>query len=104
MLSPLAWWKTDTARHSFFFANFLVGLPFTIFNTYVFYQIQTVGFLIGHDKDGLPCTGTYCIVPFGNSELDLNTAVLYLNALGYALGGALTVIITAYADYWSKTF
>jgi hypothetical protein len=54
MLSSLqTWWQRDTALHGFVFSNFLVGLPFTVFNTYVLYQVQIVGFLIGTDVSGL---------------------------------------------------
>ena len=99
--SPVAWWKQDTALNTYIFGLFLVGLPFTIFGTYVVYQLQVVGYLIGTDSDGQPCVD-YCLVPFGSQKLDLNSVLLYLNALGFGLGGALSLLISAYADFWSE--
>ncbi|KAK5691001.1 hypothetical protein LTR17_025776 [Elasticomyces elasticus] len=102
MLSPLQnWWKRDSALHSFVYANFLIGLPFTVFNTYVIYQLQIVGFLLGTDANGQPCT-TYCIVPWAGTNMDLNSIILYLNAIGFGVGGAVTLVLSAYSDYWSR--
>ncbi len=126
MQFPLAhWWTRDTALHSFVFCNFLIGLPFTIFNTYVIYQLQIVGYLIGTDVswrrlnrprmlrkmrtvtdyndqvDDQPCT-TYCIVPWAGSRLDLNSVLLYLNAIGFGVGGAVTMFLSAYSDFWPR--
>jgi hypothetical protein len=92
--------KKDFALNSYIFCLFLIGLPFTLFGTYVIYQIQVVGFLIGADADGLPCT-LYCLVPFGGRQLDLNSALLYLNAMGFGFGGFFSIFISAYADFWS---
>jgi hypothetical protein len=98
--SLIASWKKDVALNSYIFCLFLIGLPFTIFGNYVIYQLQVVGFLIGVDVDGQPCV-EYCLVPFGTRKLDLNSVLLYLNAMGFGLGGFLSLIISAYADYWS---
>ena len=95
-------WKKDTALNSYIFCLFLVGLPFTIFGNYITYQLQVVGFVIGSDSDGLPCL-EYCLVPFGNQRLDLNSALLYLNAMGFGLGGVLALLISSYADFWSRS-
>jgi len=65
------------------------------------YQLQVVGYLIGTDSDGQPCVD-YCLVPFGGQKLDLNSVLLYLNALGFGLGGALSLLISAYADFWGE--
>ncbi|KAG9235081.1 autophagy-related protein 22-like protein [Amylocarpus encephaloides] len=100
-ISLVALWKQDTALNSYIFCLFLIGLPFTIFATYVIYQLQVVGYLIGTDADGQPCID-YCLVPFGGQELDLNSAILYLNAMGFGLGGACSVLISAYADFWKN--
>jgi hypothetical protein len=100
MLSLVASWKKDVALNSYIFCLFLIGLPFTIFGNYVIYQLQVVGFIIGADVDGQPCV-EYCLVPFGTRKLDLNSVLLYLNAMGFGLGGFLSLIISAYADYWS---
>ncbi|KAG9239916.1 hypothetical protein BJ878DRAFT_546828 [Calycina marina] len=96
--SPVVHWKKDTALNSYIFTLLLIGLPFTIFATYVIYQLQVIGFIIGSDLDGLPCS-TYCIVPFGSQNLDLNSVILYLNAMGFGLGGFLSLFISAYADF-----
>ncbi|PVH89376.1 hypothetical protein DL98DRAFT_647904 [Cadophora sp. DSE1049] len=102
MAFPLVtWWKKDTALNTYVFGLFLIGLPFTLFATYVIYQLQVVGYIIGTDSDGLLCT-TYCLVPFGSQKLDLNSVILYLNALGFGLGGVAAVFIAAYADFWKK--
>ncbi|KAE9381972.1 hypothetical protein N431DRAFT_16241 [Stipitochalara longipes BDJ] len=99
--SPVAWWKQDTALNTYIFGLFLIGLPFTIFATYVIYQLQVVGYLIGTDADGQPCVD-YCLVLFGSRKLDLNSVLLYLNALGFGLGGVLSLLISAYADFWKN--
>jgi hypothetical protein len=99
--SPLTLWKQDTALNTYVFGLFLVGLPLTVFGTYVVYQLQVVGYLIGTDSDGQPCID-YCLVPFGSETLDLNSVLLYLNALGFGLGGVASLVICAYADFWSE--
>lgn len=101
-MSLKAWWTRDTALHSFVLCQFLVDMPFSLFNTYVTYQLQVVGRVIGNDKDGHPCTGDYCIVPWGGTRLDLNALLLYLNALSFGLGGAVTLLLCAYSDFWCK--
>lgn len=100
--SPVALWKRDTALHTYIFIAFIIGLPFTLLATYVVYQIQVLGFLLGTDSDGLPCV-SYCLVPFGSKTLDLNSVILYLNAMGLGIGGFLSLIISAYADYFSRS-
>lgn len=82
-------WKRDAALNTCIYDLTLIGIPFTAFATYVAYQLQVVGYLIGADADGLPCV-TYCLVPFGSQRLDLNSVLLYLNTLGFGLGGALS--------------
>lgn len=99
-LRLVSWWMRESARNSFVFCQFLIGLPFSLFGTYIIYQLQVVGYLIGTDAEGQPCS-TYCLVPFGGSKLDLNSVLLYLNALGFGLGGALMVFFAVYADFWS---
>ncbi|KAL2071436.1 hypothetical protein VTL71DRAFT_12671 [Oculimacula yallundae] len=97
----VAWWKKDTALNTYIFSLFLIGLPFTLFGTYVIYQLQVIGYMIGADSNGLPCI-TYCLVPFGSRKLDLNSIILYLNAFGFGLGGIGAVLIAAYADFWER--
>jgi hypothetical protein len=99
--SLVALWKQDTALNTYLFGPFLIGFPFTIFTTYIIYQLQVVGYLIGTDANGQPCID-YCLVPFGSGKLDLNSALLYLNALGFGLGGVSAMLISAYADFWSE--
>lgn len=99
--SLLAWWKRDTAYYTYLYCQFLIGVPFFIFNTFMIYQLQVVGYAIGTDIDGKPCT-TYCIVPWGGSRLDLNAVLLYLNALAFGLGGTLMVFLSAYSDFWGE--
>ncbi|KAK8098777.1 uncharacterized protein PG998_012018 [Apiospora kogelbergensis] len=101
LLSLGARWKRDAALNTYVFGLTLIGIPFTAFATYVVYQLQVVGYLIGADADGQPCV-TYCLVPFGTQTLDLNSVLLYLNALGFGLGGALAMVISAYADFWTS--
>ncbi|KAI1846241.1 hypothetical protein JX265_010618 [Neoarthrinium moseri] len=94
-------WKRDSSLYTFIYTNFVVGLAFSIFSTYVLYQLQITGYFIGTDVDGLPCM-TYCIVPFGSQQLDLNTVLLYMNAMTFGIGGAVTILIIAYADFWNQ--
>ena len=98
-----AWWRNDSTLHSYVFCGFLIGLPFTVLNTYVLYQIQTVGFLIGTTAEGLPCE-TYCIVRWAGSDLDVNSIVLYMNAMGFGIGGVVTLLMSAYSDFWGMLF
>ena len=100
--SLLALWKQDIARNTFFYTQFLINLPFTVFITYTHYQLLVIGFLIGTDAKGSPCT-TYCLVPFGNGKLDLNSVLLYMNAMTWGLGGFVMIFLTAYADFWRKS-
>jgi hypothetical protein len=89
------------ARHSayiYLFGLFLISLPFTIFATYVLYQLQVVGYLIGTGANGQPCI-EYCLVPFGRQKLSV---LLYLNALGFGLGGVSAMLISACADFWGE--
>jgi hypothetical protein len=97
---PVALWKQDPALSTYLFGLFLIGLPFTIFATYVIYQLQVVGYLISTNANGQPCIDCR-LVPFGKEKLDLNFVLLYLKALGFGLGGVSAMLISAYADFWS---
>ena len=99
--SPVVWWKRDTALNTYIYAQLLISLPFSVFGTYVTYQMQIAGFMIGDDGAGGPCT-TYCIIEWAGSRLDLNAILLYMNAFGVGLGGLVTLILSAYSDYWCK--
>lgn len=99
--SPVKWWTVNTALHTYIFAQLLISLPFSVFSTYVQYQLQITGFVIGTDDQGQPCT-TYCNVDWAGSRLDLNSVLLYLNAFGIGLGGFVTLFLAAYSDHWTR--
>ncbi|KAF2763360.1 hypothetical protein EJ05DRAFT_496194 [Pseudovirgaria hyperparasitica] len=99
MTRLVTWWKSDIPYHTFMYTNFIVGFAFTPFAIYSNYQLQVTGFAIGTDIDGQVCS-TYCVVPWGSGRIDLNAAILYMNALTFALGGVVTILIIAYADFW----
>jgi len=99
--SPAAWWTRDTALHTYIYCQLLISLPFSVFTTYVTYQLQIVGFVIGNDGAGGPCE-TYCIIEWAGSKLDVNAILLYMNAFGIGLGGLVTLFLSAYSDYWCK--
>ncbi|KAM0707711.1 hypothetical protein Q7P35_004358 [Cladosporium inversicolor] len=99
--SPVAWWTRDTALHTYIYAQVLISLPFSVFGTYVTYQLQIAGMMVGDDGAGGPCM-TFCIIEWAGSRLDLNAILLYMNAFGVGLGGLVTLILSAYSDYWSK--
>ena len=101
MSSLMRWWKKDQALHTYVYAQLLLSLPFSVFGTYVTYQIQTVGFVIGHDGQGGPCVD-FCIVEWAGSKIDVNSVLPYMNAFGIGLGGFVTLILLAYSDYWCK--
>ncbi|KAM0708126.1 hypothetical protein Q7P35_004776 [Cladosporium inversicolor] len=101
MSSLMRWWKKDQALHTYVYAQVLLSLPFSVFGTYVAYQIQTVGFVIGNDGQGGPCVD-FCIVEWAGSQMDVNSVLLYMNAFGIGLGGFVTLILSAYSDYWSR--
>lgn len=94
--------QQNAARNTFIYTGFLISLPFWSFNTYTVFQLQVIGFVIGTDSNGDPCTGTYCIVPLGSQLLDINAVLLYMNAMTFGIGGAIGIFIIAYADFWSK--
>ena len=87
--------------YSYVFASFVSSLPYASFSTYVRFQLQQIGFVIGHGVSSSVCE-TSCIVPFGSSELDLNAVLLYLNAMGFAIAGFVIIFIAALGDYSSK--
>jgi hypothetical protein len=97
--SPVARWNRDTALNTYIYAQVLISLPFSVFGTYVTYQMQIAGMMVGDDGAGGPCM-TFCIVEWAGSRLDLNAVLLYMNAFGVGLGGMVTLILSAYSDYW----
>lgn len=89
----------------YFLSTFAIGAPFASFVTYVGFQLQNIGYVVGHaagEAPGSGClpTATSCRVPFaGSGDINLTSYVLYLNAIIYALGGGLTLIISGIGDY-----
>jgi MFS family permease len=82
-----------------------VGVVFAAFDTYVLYQIQTIAYFIGHEDGKPPGTGcsltaTVCYVPFyGSGDLNLTTFLLYLNALAFAISGAVVLLLSGVSDH-----
>jgi hypothetical protein len=94
--------RQSAARNTFIYTGFLISLPFWVFNTYTSLQLQIIGYTIGVDSNGDPCTGAYCLVPFGDQHLDINAVLLYMNAMTFGIGGFVGILIVAWADYWSE--
>ncbi|KAI1743765.1 hypothetical protein F4680DRAFT_319386 [Xylaria scruposa] len=89
----------------YFLSTFAIGPPFASFGTYVGFQLQNIGYTVGHapgeaPRSGCLPTATSCRVPFaGSGDVNLTSYVLYLNAIIYALSGGLTLIISGIGDY-----
>ncbi|GAP91117.1 putative autophagy-related protein 22 [Rosellinia necatrix] len=89
----------------YFLSTFAIGPPFASFVTYVGFQLQNIGYVIGHapgeaPRSGCPPTATSCRVPFaGSGDVNLTSYILYLNAIIYAVSGALTLIVSGIGDY-----
>ncbi|KXS93876.1 hypothetical protein AC578_9028 [Pseudocercospora eumusae] len=97
-----SWWTSNTALHTYIYAQTLISLPFSVFSTYTTYQLQTVGYVIGTDRDGLPCMAHYCLVNWAGTRMDLNSVLLYMLAFSTGLSGLVTLFFAAYSDYWSR--
>ncbi|KAJ2984822.1 hypothetical protein NUW58_g5857 [Xylaria curta] len=95
-------WRYETG---YFLSTFAIGSPFASFVTYVGFQLQIIGYVIGHapeEVSGSGClpTATSCRVPFaGSGDVNLTSYILYLNAIIYALSGGLTLIVSGIGDY-----
>ncbi|KAI0187769.1 autophagy-related protein 22-like protein [Xylaria flabelliformis] len=89
----------------YFLSTFAIGPPFASFGTYVGFQLQNIGYIVGNapgeaPRSGCLPTATSCRVPFaGSGDVNLTSYVLYLNAIIYALSGGLTLIISGIGDY-----
>ncbi|TKY87446.1 hypothetical protein EX895_004124 [Sporisorium graminicola] len=78
--------------------------------TYGLFQLQTIGFMIGHEPGKPAGTGcmpgaTSCRVPWASKgDVNLTSFILYLNAISYAVSGALIFFISAAGDYmnWKR--
>ncbi len=91
----------------YFLSAFSIGPPFAAFVTYVGFQLQNIGYVVGHvpgepSRSGCAATATACRVPFaGSGDVNLTSYVLYLNAIVYALSGGLTLVVSGIGDYVS---
>ncbi|KAI0460680.1 hypothetical protein F5B21DRAFT_18294 [Xylaria acuta] len=89
----------------YFLSAFAIGPPFASLVAYVGFQLQHIGYVVGHATGEAPplgClpTATSCRVPFsGSGGVNLTSHVLYLNAIIYALSGGLTPIVSGIGDY-----
>ncbi|KAI1147374.1 hypothetical protein F4825DRAFT_437567 [Nemania diffusa] len=89
----------------YFLSTFAIGPPFASFGTYVGFQLQNIGYVVGHapgeaPRSGCLPTATSCRVPFaGSGDINLTSYILYLNAIIYALSGGLTLIVSGIGDY-----
>lgn len=89
----------------YFLSTFASGAPFAAFATFVGYQLQNIGYVVGHAPSeplGSGClpTATSCRVPFaGSGDVNLTSYILYLNAIIYAVSGGVTLIVSGIGDY-----
>ncbi|KAI1426084.1 hypothetical protein F5Y12DRAFT_307584 [Xylaria sp. FL1777] len=106
-LAPPALSRKQLRRYEtgYFLSTFSIGPPFASFVTYVGFQLQNIGYVVGHVpgeplRSGCPATATSCRVPFaGSGDVNLTSYILYLNAIIYALSGGLTLIVSGIGDY-----
>ncbi|KAH6662356.1 autophagy-related protein 22-like protein [Halenospora varia] len=72
-------------------------------STYVTAAIQSAANLLGHVPGSTKAyakRGTIkCVVKFGGGEIDYNSYTIYINAIGRAMEGVLTIFISGIADY-----
>ncbi|KDN47170.1 hypothetical protein K437DRAFT_255964 [Tilletiaria anomala UBC 951] len=86
-------------------SSFATGPAFGGYASYVSFQIQNIGYLIGHEPGNAPGSGcdffaTTCLVPMaGAGDINLTSFILYLNAISYAVSGALVFIVAGIGDY-----
>ncbi|KAK4560577.1 hypothetical protein LTR86_005774 [Recurvomyces mirabilis] len=101
-----------TANHlrryktGYFFSTLGLGPAFAGFGTYVTFQLQTIAYVIGHEPGaargtGCPPTAPACLVAFGDQQVNLTSYLLYLNALCFAISGALVLIVSGIGDRFS---
>ncbi|TGJ81453.1 hypothetical protein E0Z10_g7325 [Xylaria hypoxylon] len=89
----------------YFLSTFSIGPPFASFVTYVGFQLQNIGYVVGHapgepPRSGCLATATSCRVPFaGSGDVNLTSYILYLNSIIYALSGGLTLIVSGIGDH-----
>ncbi|GAA6005501.1 hypothetical protein JCM11491_003662 [Sporobolomyces phaffii] len=85
-----------------------IGPVFGTFGTYATYQLQYISYAIGANPGqpmGSGCLdlAQACRVPFGASDINLTSLILYLNALAFAISGALCLIVSGVGDYMGKS-
>ena len=95
--------KLRRYKIGYFLSTTGMGPAFAGFITYVSFQLQTTAYLIGREPGmpsgtGCSITATACIVRFGSQDINLTSYILYLNALSFALSGALTMIVSGIGD------
>ncbi|KAI1164071.1 hypothetical protein F5B18DRAFT_616798 [Nemania serpens] len=89
----------------YFLSTFASGAPFAAFATFVGFQLQNIGYIVGHapgEPLGSGClpTADSCRVPFaGSGDVNLTSYILYLNAIIYAVSGGVTLIVSGIGDY-----
>ncbi|GAA5860683.1 hypothetical protein JCM5353_001129 [Sporobolomyces roseus] len=105
-------WVSDPLEQTkiaFALSSAAIGPVFGTFGTYVSYQLQYIGYAIGANP-GQPL-GTGCLdlsqscrVPFGSGNVNLTSLILYLNAIAFALSGALCLLVSGVGDYmgWKR--
>ncbi|KAK3672241.1 hypothetical protein LTR78_007781 [Recurvomyces mirabilis] len=104
--------RTLTAKHlrryktGYFLSTLSLGPAFAGFGTYVTFQLQTIAYVIGHELGaargtGCPPTAPACLVTFGSQEVNLTSYLLYLNALCFAISGALVLVVSGIGDRFS---
>ncbi|KAK0545662.1 hypothetical protein OC845_005011 [Tilletia horrida] len=87
--------------------QFASGIAFSPFLTYVPFQLQFIAYFIGHEPGMPPGTGCSptaisCRVPFaGHGDINLTSFINYINAISYAVSGALTLIVSGLGDRMS---
>ncbi|KAK0536740.1 hypothetical protein OC835_001931 [Tilletia horrida] len=83
------------------------GIAFSPFLTYVPFQLQLIAYVIGHEPgmapgSGCSLTATSCRVPFaGSGDVNLTSFINYINAISYAVSGALALIVSGLGDRMS---
>ncbi|KAI0402704.1 hypothetical protein F4802DRAFT_574801 [Xylaria palmicola] len=106
--TPLARSQLRRYETGYFLSTFALGPPFAALVTYVGFQIQNIGYVVGRVPGAAPGSGcppgaTSCRVPFAGSsssgDVNLTSYLLYLNAIIYAVSGALTLVVCSLGDH-----
>ncbi|KAL1413838.1 hypothetical protein Q8F55_001622 [Vanrija albida] len=90
---------------AFYLTNFGIGPAFSSHIIYMSFQIQQNAFWsVGHHpgqppRTGCPNLGQPCRVPLGTSDVNLTSLLLYINAIGFGVGGFVTLFVCAWGDH-----